>query len=151
MNTMTFLEILVLSVLVVGLGGLFAYAATRNHPTLQDEEPQQSAPYTEEEKENIKLAEELYNKDLRQETSQPAVAVKVEDIAVVEPELVAKQFTPDGIVTNVSTFEAISTDTESIPVDEPSEAVVVPSEKTKLESPVEKPKKKRKPRPNTKK
>jgi hypothetical protein len=116
MNTMTFLEILVLLALVVGLGGLFAYATTRNHPTLQDEEPQQFAPYTEEEKENIKLAEELYNKDLRQETPQPAVAVKVEDIAVVEPEFVSKE-----------------------------------TEKPKSEFPIDKPKKKRKPRSNTKK
>lgn len=127
MNTMTFLEILVLSVLVVGLGGLFAYAATRNHPTLQDEEPQQFAPYTEEEKENIKLAEELYNKDLRQETSQPAVAVKVEDIAVVEPELVAKVVETSKVLPPEATVTL--------------EAVV---EKPKPESPVEKPKKKRK-------
>jgi outer membrane biosynthesis protein TonB len=116
MNTMTFLEILVLLVLVVGLGGLFAYAATRNHSTLQDEEPQQFVPYTEEEKENIKLAEELYNKDLRLETSQPVTQVEVEDINVVEPEFVSKE-----------------------------------TKKPKLESPIEKPKKKRKPRPNTKK
>lgn len=134
MNTMTFLEILVLLVLVVGLGGLFAYAATRNHSTLQDEEPQQFVPYTEEEKENIKLAEELYNKDLRQETPQPAVAVKVEDIAVTEPELVAKVvetakvLPPEGVIT--------------------LEAIV---EKPKSEFPIDKPKKKRKPRPKTKK
>ena len=69
---MTFLKILVLILSIVGLGGLFAYAVTRKHPTLQDEEPQQFAPYTEEEEENIKLANELYDKAERPEITKEA-------------------------------------------------------------------------------
>lgn len=69
---MTFLKILVLILSIVGLGGLFAYVVTRKHPTLQNSEPEQFAPYTEEEEENIKLANELYNKAERPEIVKEA-------------------------------------------------------------------------------
>lgn len=128
---MSALEIIILLGCVVSLAILVAYflQSGKDEPT---EEPTTSPTYTKEELENIKLAEELYNKDLRQETPQPAVAAKVEDIAVTEPELVAKKSTPDGIVTGITTFEAVV-------------------EYPKSEFPIDKPKKKRKPRPKTKK
>lgn len=128
---MSALEIIILLGCVVSLAILVAYflQSGKDEPT---EEPTTSPTYTKEELENIKLAEELYYKDLRQETPQPAVAVKVEDIAVVEPELVAKKSTPDGIVTGITTFEAIV-------------------EYPKSEFPIDKSKKKRKPRSKTKK
>lgn len=130
---MSALEVIILLASVVSLAILVAYfmQSGKDEPT---EEPTTSPTYTKEELENIKLAEELYNKDLRQETPQPTVAVKVEDIAVTEPELVAKVvetakvLPPEGVIT--------------------LEAIV---EKPKSEFPIDKPKKKRKPRPKTKK
>lgn len=140
MNVLQIIGLLALIVVAAGLLGYY-FQSGENQPV---EESTPDSTYTQEELENIKLAEELYDKDLRTETPQPTTEIKAEDIAITEPELIAKQFTPDGIVTNVSTFEVISTDPEIIPVDQPSESTTVPSEKPKPESPVEKPKKKRK-------
>ncbi len=130
---MSALEIVILLGSVVSLAILVAYflQSGKDEPT---EEPTTSPTYTQEELDNIKLAEELYNKDLRQETSQPAVAVKVEDIAVVEPELVAKVVETAKVLPPEATVTL--------------EAVV---EYPKSEFPIDKPKKKRKPRPKTKK
>lgn len=112
---MTTLQITGLVVFIVVIAGILGYLfqAGKN---LQEPPTENFDQYTEQELENIKLAEELYNKDLRLETSQPVTQVEVEDINVVEPEFVSKE-----------------------------------TKKPKLESPIEKPKKKRKPRPNTKK
>lgn len=50
----------------------------------------QTPSYTPEELENIKLAEELYNKDLRPEIANKANPVVAEEINVVEAQFVAK-------------------------------------------------------------
>ncbi len=84
------------TVLIVGL--LLAVIGIAAYLTIsldkKDELPT-VPPYTEEELENIKLAEELYNKDLR-----PVVAKKVKptpapELEVVEPEFIAKEVKPE--------------------------------------------------------
>jgi hypothetical protein len=48
-------------------------------------------PYTKEELENIRLAEELYNKDLRPVVAKKVKAKPAPELEVVEPEFVAKE------------------------------------------------------------
>ncbi len=55
-----------------------------------DEQPTE-LPYTKEELENIKLAEELYNKDLRPVVAKKAKTVQAPELEVIEPEFVAKE------------------------------------------------------------
>ena len=55
-----------------------------------DEQPTE-LPYTKEELENIKLAEELYNKDLRPVVARKAKPKVAKELEVVEPEFVAKE------------------------------------------------------------
>jgi hypothetical protein len=45
--------------------------------------------------ENIKLAEELYNKDLRPVVAKKAKTVQAPELEVVEPEFVAKESKPE--------------------------------------------------------
>jgi hypothetical protein len=53
-------------------------------------QPTETPTYTPEELNNIKLAEELYNKDLRPIVTSKINPVVVEELNVVEPEFVAK-------------------------------------------------------------
>jgi hypothetical protein len=55
-----------------------------------DEQPTE-LPYTKEELENIKLAEELYNKDLRPVVAKKAKTVQAPELEVVEAEFVPKE------------------------------------------------------------
>jgi hypothetical protein len=48
-------------------------------------------PYTKEELDNIKLAEELYNKDLRPVVAKKAKPKVAKELEVVEPEFVPKE------------------------------------------------------------
>ena len=83
---MTALQIIGLIVFIVALAGVLGYIFQSGKDT-QDEPPTVPS-YTKEELDNIKLAEELYNKDLR-----PVVAKKAKpapELEVIEPEFVAK-------------------------------------------------------------
>jgi hypothetical protein len=58
-------------------------------------QPTQTPPYTPEELENIKLAEELYNKDQRPIVTNKANPVVAEELNVVEAQFVAKESKPE--------------------------------------------------------
>ena len=60
----------------------------------KDEELPTLPPYTKEELDNIKLAEELYNKDLRPIVAKKAKKKSAPELEVVEPEFVAKEVKP---------------------------------------------------------
>jgi hypothetical protein len=62
----------------------------------QDKNQSTETPtYTQEELDNIKLAEELYNKDLRPIVASKAKPVVAEELNVVEPEFIAKESNPE--------------------------------------------------------
>lgn len=73
---------------------------TKEDPAFEDPTP----TYTKEELDNIKLAEELYNKDLRPIVAKKAKAKPAPELNVVEPEFVAKVvetakvFPPDAAI-----------------------------------------------------
>jgi hypothetical protein len=130
---------------VVILIAIIAIAAYLTHTLDKNDEQPTELPYTKEELENIKLAEELYNKDLR-----PIVAKKAKpapELEVVEPEFVAKVvetskvFPPDATI-NLEALVAKATGTD--------EASIAAKE-SKPEFPIDKPKKKRKYYPKKKK
>jgi hypothetical protein len=58
-------------------------------------QPIQTPSYTPEELENIKLAEELYNKDLRPIIAKKSKPQAVKEINVVEPESLTKESKPE--------------------------------------------------------
>jgi len=74
---------------VVILVALIAIAAYLTHTLDKNDELPTVTPYTKEELDNIKLAEELYNKDLR-----PVVAKKVKARPAPELEVVEAEFVP---------------------------------------------------------
>lgn len=141
---MNALQVLGLIVFIVALAGVLGYLFQSGKDT-QDDQPYITPEYTKEELESIKLAEELYNKDLR-----PVVAKKAKlapELEVVEPEFVAKVvetskvFPPDATI-HLETLVAKATGT-----DEASIAI----KENKPEFPIDKPKKKRKYYPKKKK
>ena len=126
---------------VVILAAIIGIAAYLTHTFDKNEQPTE-LPYTKEELENIKLAEELYNKDLR-----PIVAKPAPELNVVEPEFVEKvvktsKVFPKDATINLETLVAKATGTD--------EALITAKE-SKPEFPIDKPKKKRKYYPKKKK
>ncbi len=127
---MTTLQITGLVVFIVVIAGILGYLfqAGKN---LQEPPTENFDQYTEQELENIKLIEELYNRDTRSQAAKQALEVEV-----VEPEFVNQEdqtsqvFPPEAAINTQTTSE---------------------TQEKNPESSVEKPKKKRKPRPNTKK
>jgi hypothetical protein len=61
--------------------------------------------YTEEELENIKLAEELYNKDLRPVVAKKAKTKPAPELEVVEPEFIEKVFSGDSVLNQEEVVE----------------------------------------------
>ena len=111
------ITVIVILVAALAITGILTYAF---HKDENDDDFLLSPPttYTKEELENIKLAEELYDKDLR-----PIVAKHAPELNVVEPEFIAKEekvFSKDAVIN------------AKIPIE------------TKSEFPIDKPKKKRK-------
>jgi hypothetical protein len=94
---MTALQVLGLIAFIVALAGVLGYLFQSG--TDEEEVTFITPEYTKEELENIKLAEELYNKDLR-----PVVAKPAPELEVIEPEFIAKVvetskvFPPDAII-----------------------------------------------------
>jgi len=75
----------VILVIVVGI------AAYLTHTLDKKDELPTELPYTKEELENIKLAEELYNKDLRPVVARKAKTVQAPELEVVEAEFIPKE------------------------------------------------------------
>ena len=76
---------------VVILVALIAIAAYLTHTLDKNDELPTELPYTKEELENIKLAEELYNKDLRPVVAKKAKTIPAPELEVVEPEFAPKE------------------------------------------------------------
>jgi hypothetical protein len=116
---------------VVILIAIIAIAAYLTHTLDKNDEQPTELPYTKEELENIKLAEELYNKDLR-----PIVAKPAPELNVVEPEFVEKIVKTSKVFPKDATINA---------------EALVEAKENKPEFPIDKPKKKRKYYPKKKK
>jgi hypothetical protein len=80
---------------VLILAAALAVAAYLTFTFHKNDEQPTELPYTKEELENIKLAEELYNKDLRPVVAKKAKTVQAPELEVVEPEFVAKESKPE--------------------------------------------------------
>lgn len=76
---------------VIILAAALAVAAYLTYSFHKNEDQPTELPYTKEELENIKLAEELYNKDLRPVVARKAKPKVAKELEVVEPEFVAKE------------------------------------------------------------
>jgi hypothetical protein len=91
---MTVPQIIGLITFIVAVAGVLGFLF-QTGKTTHYQEPA-TKPYTEEELDNIKLAEELYNKDLRPvvvQKTKPKASTK--ELEVVEPEFVAKESKPE--------------------------------------------------------
>jgi hypothetical protein len=115
---MTTLQITGLVVFIVVIAGILGYLfqAGKN---LQDPPTENFDQYTEQELENIKLAEELYNRDTRSQATKQALEVEV-----VEPEFVNQEdqtsqvFPPEAAINTQTTSETQEKNSESS-VDQP--------------------------------
>lgn len=135
---MTALQVIALIALIVAIAGVISYLLQSGKDT--DDQPtiETFTKYTQEELENIKLAEELYNKDLRPVIAKKAKAKPAPELEVIEPEFVAKVVEIAKVFPQDATINA--------------QAVVEKVKESKPEFPIDKPaKKKRKYYPKTKK
>jgi len=81
---------------IILLAVIIAIAAYLTFPlSKKDEELPAVPPYTKEELDNIKLAEELYNKDLRPIVAKKAKTKPAPELEVVEAEFVPKESKPE--------------------------------------------------------
>ena len=80
---------MIIAVLI--LAAALAVAAYLTYSFHRNEDQPTELPYTKEELENIKLAEELYNKDLRPVVAKKAKTIPAPELEVVEPEFVPKE------------------------------------------------------------
>ncbi len=76
---------------VLILAVAIAVAAYLTYTFHKNDEQPTELPYTKEELENIKLAEELYNKDLRPVVAKKVKAKPAPELEVVEAEFVPKE------------------------------------------------------------
>ncbi len=76
---------------VIILAAALAVAAYLTYTFHKNDEQPTELPYTKEELENIKLAEELYNKDLRPVVAKKAKTIPAPELEVVEAEFVPKE------------------------------------------------------------
>lgn len=95
--------------------------ATKDDCAFDDTTP----TYTKEELENIKLAEELYNKDLRPVVAKKAKTKPAPELEVVEPQFVAKVvetakvFPPDATI-NLEAVKEVKESKPEFPIDKPA-------------------------------
>ena len=80
---------------VIVLAVIVGIAAYLTKSLDKDDELPTVPPYTKEELDNIKLAEELYNKDLRPIVAKKAKRKPAPELEVIEPEFVAKESKPE--------------------------------------------------------
>jgi len=90
---MTALQIIALIAFIVAIAGVLGYLFQSGKD--EEEVTFTTSEYTPEELNNIKLAEELYNKDLRPIVTSKANPIVAEELNVVEPEFVAKTSNPE--------------------------------------------------------
>jgi hypothetical protein len=132
---MSIIQMIGLVVFIVALAGVLGYLfQSPKDKSSHDIEPVQ--PYTKEELDNIKLAEELYNKDLRPVVAKKAKTKPAPELQVVEAEFVAKVVETSKVFPPQATVNAQA-------INEVKE--------TKSQFPIDKPKKKRKYYPKAKK
>ena len=125
---MTGFEILTLLVVVGVVTTGIGYSLQKRKNTQEDDQTA-VLPYTEEELDNIKLAEELYNKDLRPIVAKKAKPKVAKELDVVEAEFVAKVVQTSKVLPPDATINA---------------EVLREVKQSKSEFPIDKPKKKRK-------
>jgi hypothetical protein len=142
---MTALQILGLILFIISMAGIlgFLFQAGKN---TEEQEPYIKPAYTQEELENIKLAEELYNKDLRPVVAKKAKPVVAEELTVTEPE-----FVPSGLSRTPVSPEFPNIEKNTAKIFPPEAVINTEAKKDKSEFPIDKPKKKRKYHPKTKK
>jgi len=135
---MTALQVIALIALIVAIAGVISYLFQSGKHTDDQQTIETFTEYTKEELENIKLAEELYNKDLRPVVAKKAKTKPAPELEVIEPEFVAKVVETAKVFPQDATINA--------------EAVVEKVKESKPEFPIDKPtKKKRKYYPKNKK
>jgi hypothetical protein len=166
MSAIQIIELIVFIVIVAGILG-YLFQSGKN---TQDQEPYIKPAYTQEELENIKLAEELYNKDLRPIVVQaaPSIANDIEPVKpqaaakkpkakpVVDIEVIEPEFVPVGL-SRIPVAPEFADKVEDVTKVFPGDAVINTEgvqekvKETKSEFPIDKPKKKRKYHPKAKK
>jgi hypothetical protein len=118
--------VLIVSIVIVGVAVSYLSHSRKDE---KDNQPYTPQAYSKQELDNIKLAEELYNKDLRPlvvKKAKPKVAIEIE---VVEPEFVDKVVRTSKVLPSQATIDA---------------DVLKEVKQSKPEFPIDKPKKKRK-------
>jgi len=80
---------------VVILIGIIAIVAYLTYTFDKDDKLPTVLPYTKEELENIKLAEELYNKDLRPVITKKTKTKPAPELKIAEAEFVPKEIKPE--------------------------------------------------------
>jgi len=134
---MTALQIIGLILFIISIAGVLGYLFQSGKHT-NDQQPYIKPTYTKEELDNIKLAEELYNKDLRPVVAKKAKTKPAQQLEVIEPQFVDKVTEIAKVLPQDATINA--------------QAVVQKVKESKSEFPIDKPaKKKRKYYPKTKK
>ena len=86
---------------IILLAIIIAIAAYLTYSLDKKDELPTVPTYTKEELDNIKLAEELYNKDLRPIVAKKAKPVVAQELDVVDPEFVTKEekvFSDDAVI-----------------------------------------------------
>lgn len=107
------------------LAAIIAIAAYLTFPFDKKDELPTVPTYTKEELDNIKLAEELYNKDLRPIVARKAKRKPAPELEVVEPEFVAKVvetakvFPPDATI-NAEALVTVKESKPEFPIDKPA-------------------------------
>jgi hypothetical protein len=138
---------MITAVLILAAALVVAAYLTYTFHKEDDDLPFITPTYTKEELENIKLAEELYNKDLRPVVAKKSKTKPASELEVIEPEFVEKvaktsKVFPEDATINLEALLAKATGTD--------EASIAAKE-SKPEFPSDKPKKKRKYYPKKKK
>ena len=120
----SYMIILISIIAVVSLAVAAYYIVNyldKDIPTTNEEVP----TYTKQELDNIKLAEELYNKDLRPIVARKAKTKPAPELDVIEPEFVAKVvetakvLPPDAVINAEALVEAKESKPE-FPIDKPA-------------------------------
>jgi len=83
---------------VVILIGIIAIVAYLTYTFDKDDKLPTVLPYTKEELENIKLAEELYNKDLRPVITKKNKTKPAPELEIAEAEFVPKEIKPEFLI-----------------------------------------------------
>jgi hypothetical protein len=96
---------MITAVLILAAALVVAAYLTYTFHKEDDDLPFTTPTYTKEELENIKLAEELYNKDLRQVVAIKAKTKPASELEVIEPEFVEKVFSGDSVLNQEEVVE----------------------------------------------